>query len=99
LANLGGFTVTDNPQASTLDIADAQSAPIVELLSEFGGPVATDSIKTPSAIQWSAPLWLVALMQSEISPTRRIFMRRRLYDVEMTSSSGPIVRREFRNQA
>jgi hypothetical protein len=36
LAKLGGFTVTDNPQASTLSIVDAETAPIVELLSEFG---------------------------------------------------------------
>lgn len=30
-----GFSVTDNPQTSTLSIADLQSQPIVQLLSEF----------------------------------------------------------------
>lgn len=30
-----GFSVTDNPQTSTLSIADQQSQPIVQLLSEF----------------------------------------------------------------
>ncbi|MGA9242496.1 MAG: hypothetical protein WBW03_11005 [Silvibacterium sp.] len=52
LAKIGGFTVTDNPQASTLDIADAQSAPIVELLSEFGGPTsAASSPTTPKPVE------------------------------------------------
>jgi hypothetical protein len=59
LAKIGGFTVTDNPQASTLDIADAQSAPIVELLSEFGGPTsATSSPTTPKPVE------------AAVSPTR-----------------------------
>jgi hypothetical protein len=59
LAKIGGFTVTDNPQASTLDIAGAQSAPIVELLSEFGGPTsATSSPTTPKPVE------------AAISPTR-----------------------------
>jgi len=60
LAKIGGFTVTDNPQASTLSIVDAESAPIVELLSEFGGganpaaspttpkPVETSPVRSPS---------------------------------------------------
>jgi hypothetical protein len=52
LAKIGGFTVTDNPQASMLNIADAQSAPIVELLSEFGGPTtAASSPTTPKPLE------------------------------------------------
>jgi hypothetical protein len=52
LAKIGGFTVTDNPQASMLNIADAQSAPIVELLSEFGGPTtAASSPTTPKPVE------------------------------------------------
>jgi hypothetical protein len=52
LAKIGGFTVTDNPQASTLNIADAQSAPIVELLSQFGGRAsATSSPTTPKPVE------------------------------------------------
>jgi hypothetical protein len=52
LAKIGGFTVTDNPQASTLDIADARSVPIVQLLSEFGGPTtAAFSPTTPKPVE------------------------------------------------
>jgi hypothetical protein len=52
LAKIGGFTVTDNPQASTLNIADARSAPIVELLSEFGGRAsAASSPTTPKPVE------------------------------------------------
>jgi hypothetical protein len=52
LAKIGGFTVTDNPQASTLNIADAQSSPIVELLSQFGGRAsATSSPTTPKPVE------------------------------------------------
>jgi hypothetical protein len=36
LAKIGGFTINDNPGSSTLSIADNESQPIVELLSEFG---------------------------------------------------------------
>jgi hypothetical protein len=36
LAAIGGFTIEDNPDSSTLSIADQQSEPIVLLLSEFG---------------------------------------------------------------
>jgi hypothetical protein len=56
LAKIGGFTVTDNPQASTLNIADAQSAPIVELLSEFGGRAsAASSSTTPKPVEAAVP--------------------------------------------
>jgi len=55
LAKIGGFTVTDNPQASTLNIADSQSAPIVELLSEFGGGAsAAASPTTPKPVEAAA---------------------------------------------
>jgi hypothetical protein len=36
LAKIGGFSIKDNPGSSTLSIADNDSQPIVELLSEFG---------------------------------------------------------------
>ena len=36
LAKIGGFSINDNPGSSTLSIADNDSQPIVELLSEFG---------------------------------------------------------------
>ena len=52
LAKIGGFTVTDNPQTSTLSIADAETAPIVELLSEFsGGASAEASPTTPKPVK------------------------------------------------
>lgn len=52
LAKIGGFTVTDNPEASTLNIADARRAPIVELLSEFGGSAgAASSPTTPNPVE------------------------------------------------
>jgi hypothetical protein len=36
LAKIGGFSINDNPGSSMLSIADNQSQPIVQLLSEFG---------------------------------------------------------------
>jgi hypothetical protein len=36
LTKIGGLSVNDNPQGSTVSIADDKSEPIVELLSEFG---------------------------------------------------------------
>jgi hypothetical protein len=36
LAKIGGFSIKDNPGSSMLSIADNESQPIVELLSEFG---------------------------------------------------------------
>jgi hypothetical protein len=52
LAKIGGFSVNDNPQASTLSIADDQSQPIVELLSEFGtSENASTSPTTPKPIE------------------------------------------------
>jgi hypothetical protein len=70
LAKIGGFTVTDNPQASTLSIVDAQSAPIVELLSEFGGganpaaspttpkPVETTPVRLPGSVGATAHMYV-----------------------------------------
>jgi hypothetical protein len=70
LAKIGGFTVTDNPQASTLSIVDAQSAPIVELLSEFGGganpaaspttpkPVETSPVRSPGPVGARAHMYV-----------------------------------------
>ena len=36
LAKIGGLSINDNPGSSTLSIADNESQPIVQLLSEFG---------------------------------------------------------------
>jgi hypothetical protein len=70
LAKIGGFTVTDNPQASTLSIVDAESAPIVELLSEFGGganpaaspttpkPVETSPVRLPGSVGATAHMYV-----------------------------------------
>ena len=47
-----GFSVTDNPQSSTLSVADKQSQPIVQLLSEFRpDPNVTAKAAKPQAIQ------------------------------------------------
>jgi hypothetical protein len=61
LAKIGGFTVTDNPQSSTLNIADEQSAPIVELLSEF-------SSRTSAASSPVAPKPVAAAVSRSRSP-------------------------------
>jgi hypothetical protein len=54
LIKIGGFSVNDNPQSSTLSIADNQNEPIVELLSEFGnvgsGPIDSTRRPTPKPI-------------------------------------------------
>ena len=47
-----GFSVNDNPQSSTLSIADQQNEPIVELLSEFGtGLNASTSHPKPKPVE------------------------------------------------
>jgi hypothetical protein len=52
LTKIGGLTVNDNPQGSTVSIADNQSEPIVELLSEFGtGKSAAMSPTTPKRVE------------------------------------------------
>jgi hypothetical protein len=52
LTKIGGFSVNDNPQGSTLSIADDQSEPIVELLSEFGtSKNASTSPTTPKPVE------------------------------------------------
>jgi hypothetical protein len=51
LTKIGGLSVNDNPQASTISIADDQSEPIVELLSEFGtSKIAAMSPATPKPV-------------------------------------------------
>jgi hypothetical protein len=83
LAKLGGFTFTDNPQASTLDIADAQSTPIVELLSEFGGPASAASSPT-------TPKRLESALSAERSPAS-VGVLAHMYvqeDVQDTPASG-----------
>jgi hypothetical protein len=52
LASIGGFTIEDNPDSSTLSIVDKQSEPIVLLLSEFGNsPTAAAGAKpTPKPV-------------------------------------------------
>jgi hypothetical protein len=52
LTKIGGLNVNDNPQQSTISIADDQIEPIVELLSEFGtGKSASTSPTTPKRVQ------------------------------------------------
>jgi hypothetical protein len=52
LTKIGGLNVNDNPQASTVSIADDQIGPIVELLSEFGtGKSAVTSPTTPKRVE------------------------------------------------
>jgi hypothetical protein len=52
LTKIGGLNVNDNPQASTVSIADDQVGPIVELLSEFGtGKSAVTSPTTPKRVE------------------------------------------------
>ena len=56
LAKLGGFSIDDDPAASTLSIADGQNEPIVELLSEFStGPITSRSPARPKALEAAAP--------------------------------------------
>ena len=46
LAKIGGFSVSDDPESSTLQIADQQDGPIVQLLSEFRGGLSPSAIRT-----------------------------------------------------
>jgi hypothetical protein len=56
LEKIGGFSLNDNPQSSTLSIADLQSGPIVLLLSEFAASSnALAPVPTPQPLQ-TAPL-------------------------------------------
>jgi hypothetical protein len=49
-------SIHDNPESSTLSIADDQNQPIVELLSEFGsGPNASSARPTPEPVTVAAP--------------------------------------------
>ena len=55
LAKIGGFSINDNPGSSTVSVADNESQPIVELLSEFGnGPTASVAHPTPKPVEASA---------------------------------------------
>jgi hypothetical protein len=55
LAKIGGFSINDNPGSSMLSIADSQSQPIVQLLSEFGtGQNASVSPTTPKPVEAAA---------------------------------------------
>jgi hypothetical protein len=52
LAKIGGLSINDNPGSSTLSIADNESQPIVELLSEFGtSENASVSPTTPKPVE------------------------------------------------
>jgi hypothetical protein len=83
LAKIGGFTVTDNPQASMLNIADAQSAPIVELLSEFGGPRgAASSPTTPKPVEAAVS---PARSPASVGVSAHMYVQE---DVEDTPASG-----------
>jgi hypothetical protein len=52
LAKIGGLSINDNPGSSTVSVADNESQPIVELLSEFGNgspaPGSAPSIAHPT---------------------------------------------------
>src|ERR1700722_3801707 len=57
LAKIGGFSINDNPGSSTLSIADNESQPIVQLLSEFGtSQNASVSPTTPKPVEAPAPI-------------------------------------------
>ena len=56
LTKIGGFSINDNPGSSTLSIADNESQPIVQLLSEFGtSQNASVSPTTPKPVEAPAP--------------------------------------------
>jgi hypothetical protein len=55
-AKIGGFSVSDNPQSSTLNVADQQDQAVVELLSEFGVTAnAPTSPPTPRPVEAVSP--------------------------------------------
>jgi hypothetical protein len=52
LAKIGGFSLNDNPQSSTLSVSDEMSEPIVELLSEFGNGTNPSTLRpTPKPVE------------------------------------------------
>lgn len=53
LSKIGGFSVDDNPGASTVSVADNESQPIVELLSEFSS--GSGAPTTPKPVEANAP--------------------------------------------
>jgi hypothetical protein len=56
LAKIGGFSINDNPGSSTFSIADNDSQPIVQLLSEFGtSQNASVSPTTPKPVEAAVP--------------------------------------------
>jgi hypothetical protein len=56
LAKIGGFSINDNPGSSVLSIADNESQPIVQLLSEFGtSQNASVSPTTPKPVEAAVP--------------------------------------------
>jgi hypothetical protein len=56
LAKLGGFSINDNPGSSTLSVADNESEPIVQLLSEFGtSQNAPAALTTPKTVEAPIP--------------------------------------------
>jgi hypothetical protein len=56
LTKIGGLSVNDNPQGSTVSIADEHSEPIVELLSEFRGKSSATSPVAPNRVQAERPI-------------------------------------------
>jgi hypothetical protein len=54
LAKIGGLSINENPGSSTLSVADNESQPIVELLSEFGTSQ-TVSPTTPRPVETTVP--------------------------------------------
>jgi hypothetical protein len=56
LAKMGGFSISDNPGSSTVSVADNESQPILELLSEFGNePNGSIAIAHPTPKPVEAP--------------------------------------------
>jgi hypothetical protein len=83
LAKIGGFSVSDNPQSSTLSITDNESQPIVELLSEFSTE-STDakSHPTPKAFETTNS---VARDPASADVVARMFVQQ---DAQDTSDAG-----------
>lgn len=91
LVRIGGFSVDDDPNSSTLSISDNQSQPIVELLSEFR-PLAegSSSHPSPSALRPAiapSPVGAAGKVTEAIGANPRIFVQQDLRDAPETGST------------
>jgi hypothetical protein len=84
LTKIGGLSVNDNPQGSTISIADDQSEPIVELLSEFGKSAATLPT-TPKPVQAMRPATSTAGNVDQSHPQAHMYVQE---DVADTPEDG-----------